>query len=90
MRLYFLLRLLLELGEQEQGATARLEQLKVLLPSQAGLALFIAGLALTSWASSLISHAIFFTRWANLFIYQARESSLVPAGFLTVQFLQKT
>ena len=28
--------------------------------------------------------------WPNLFIYQARESSLVPAGFLTVQFLQKT
>ena len=26
----------------------------------------------------------------NLFIYQARESSLVPAGFLTAQFLQKT
>ena len=26
---------------------------------------------------------------ANLFIYQARESSLVPAGFLTAQFLQK-
>ena len=25
----------------------------------------------------------------NLFIYQARESSLVPAGFLTPQFLQK-
>ena len=25
----------------------------------------------------------------NLFIYQARESSLVPAGFLTAQFLQK-
>ena len=24
-----------------------------------------------------------------LFIYQARESSLVPAGFLTAQFLQK-
>ena len=24
----------------------------------------------------------------NLFIYQARESSLVPAGFLTDQFLQ--
>ena len=24
----------------------------------------------------------------NLFIYQARESSLVPAGFLTAQFLQ--
>ena len=25
----------------------------------------------------------------NLFIYQARESSLVPAEFLTAQFLQK-
>ena len=25
----------------------------------------------------------------NLFTYQARESSLVPAGFLTAQFLQK-
>ena len=25
----------------------------------------------------------------NLFIYQARESSLVPAGFLTAQFLHK-
>ena len=25
----------------------------------------------------------------NLFIYQARESSLVPTGFLTAQFLQK-
>ena len=25
----------------------------------------------------------------NLFIFQARESSLVPAGFLTVYFLQK-
>ena len=25
----------------------------------------------------------------NLFIYQARESSLVPLGFLTAQFLQK-
>ena len=25
----------------------------------------------------------------NLFIYQARESSLVPSGFLTAQFLQK-
>ena len=25
----------------------------------------------------------------NLFIYQARESSLVPEGFLTAQFLQK-
>ena len=25
----------------------------------------------------------------NLLIYQARESSLVPAGFLTAQFLQK-
>ena len=25
----------------------------------------------------------------NLFIYQARESSLVPAGFLTAEFLQK-
>ena len=25
----------------------------------------------------------------NLFIYQARESSLVTAGFLTAQFLQK-
>ena len=25
----------------------------------------------------------------NLFIYQTRESSLVPAGFLTSQFLQK-
>ena len=32
-------------------------------------------------------------RWkrggGNLFIYQARESSLVPSGFLTAQFLQK-
>ena len=28
-------------------------------------------------------------RRSNLFIYQARESSLVPAGFLTAQFLQK-
>ena len=27
---------------------------------------------------------------SNLFIYQARESSLVPAGFLTPQFLQET
>ena len=27
---------------------------------------------------------------ANLFIYQARESSLVPTGFLTAQFPQKT
>ena len=27
---------------------------------------------------------------SNLFSYQARESSLVPAGFLTAQFLQKT
>ena len=26
---------------------------------------------------------------SNLFIYQARETSLVPAGFLTAQFLQK-
>ena len=26
---------------------------------------------------------------ATLFIYKARESSLVPAGFLTAQFLQK-
>ena len=26
----------------------------------------------------------------NLFIYQARESSLVSAGFLTAQFLKKT
>ena len=26
----------------------------------------------------------------NLFIYQARESSLVHAGFLTAHFLQKT
>ena len=25
----------------------------------------------------------------NLFMYQARESSLVPAGFLRAQFLQK-
>ena len=25
----------------------------------------------------------------NLFIYQARESNLVPAGFLTARFLQK-
>ena len=25
----------------------------------------------------------------NLFIYQARESSLVAVGFLTAQFLQK-
>ena len=25
----------------------------------------------------------------NLFIYKARESSLVPVGFLTAQFLQK-
>ena len=25
----------------------------------------------------------------NLFIYQARKSSMVPAGFLTAQFLQK-
>ena len=25
----------------------------------------------------------------NLFIYQARESSLVPVGFLKAQFLQK-
>ena len=25
----------------------------------------------------------------NVFIYQARESSLVPVGFLTAQFLQK-
>ena len=32
-----------------------------------------------------------FEHWwvGNLFIYQARESSLVPAGFLTAQFLQK-
>ena len=29
-------------------------------------------------------------RQPNLFIYQARESSLVPAGFLTALFLQKT
>ena len=30
-------------------------------------------------------------RWPHLslFIYQARESSLVPAGFLTAQFLEK-
>ena len=28
-------------------------------------------------------------RESNLFIYQARESSLVPVGFLTAQFLQK-
>ena len=27
--------------------------------------------------------------YPNLFIYQTRESSLVPAGFLTAQFLQK-
>ena len=27
---------------------------------------------------------------ANLFIYPARVSSLVPAGFLTAQFLQET
>ena len=26
----------------------------------------------------------------NWFIYQARESSLVPTGFLTAQFLQET
>ena len=26
---------------------------------------------------------------SSLFIYQARESSLVPVGFLTAQFLQK-
>ena len=26
----------------------------------------------------------------NLFIYQARESNLVPEGLLTAQFLQKT
>ena len=29
------------------------------------------------------------TYLGNLFIYQARESSLVPEGFLTAQFLQK-
>ena len=27
--------------------------------------------------------------YSNLFIYKARESSLVPSGFLTAQFLQK-
>ena len=33
---------------------------------------------------------IYFCRVAvNLFIYQARESSLVPSGFLTARFLQK-
>ena len=26
---------------------------------------------------------------SKLFIYQVRESTLVPAGFLTAQFLQK-
>jgi hypothetical protein len=26
----------------------------------------------------------------NLFLYQTRESSLAPAGFLTAHFLQKT
>ena len=26
--------------------------------------------------------------YSNLFIYQARESSLVPVGFLMAQFLQ--
>ena len=30
-----------------------------------------------------------FVTVCNLLIYQARESSLVPAGFLTAQFLQK-
>ena len=29
------------------------------------------------------------TTQGNWFIYQARESSLVPAGFLTAQFLQE-
>ena len=58
MRLYFLLRLLLELEEQEQAANARLEELKVLLTLQDGLALFRADIALTSWASSIINLAI--------------------------------
>ena len=30
-----------------------------------------------------------FMKKPNLFIYQARESSLDPVGFLTAQFLQK-
>ena len=30
------------------------------------------------------------TEASNLFFNQTRESSLVPAGFLTAQFLQKT
>ena len=30
------------------------------------------------------------TRLCNLYIYQAREFSLVPAGFLTAQSLQET
>ena len=35
-----------------------------------------------------IGHAV--TYGVNLFIYQAREFSLVPAWFLTAQLLQKT
>ena len=37
--------------------------------------------------STPVIQSIFTT---NLFIFQARESSVVPAGFLTAQFLQKT
>ena len=35
-------------------------------------------------------HTAHCTLHTNLFIYQARESSLVPPGFLIAQFLQKT
>jgi hypothetical protein len=35
-------------------------------------------------------HACFCKRSTNLFIDHASESSLVPAGFLPAQFLQKT
>ena len=41
------------------------------------------------WRSMLSCSSLDSSRGkGNLFIYQARESSLVPAGFLTAQFLQ--
>ena len=40
-------------------------------------------------ASPWIPKPHVFALHPNLFIYKAKESSLVPAGFLTAQFLQK-
>ena len=49
----------------------------------------LVAILVSSYCSVLLLHQTWWRGRDNLFIYQTRESSLVPVGFLTCQFLQK-